>query len=91
LNPLAHPANVTKDVGEPSYLHEIIHCLKMHVLAAQKDKPKSMHVFNLLQTNYVFCTCFELFISVGLQQTMGLPSLILFLLDNASLYSSSMF
>jgi len=40
----------------------------------------SMHVFSLLQTKlgYMFCTCFELFILVELQQTMGYHLLCLF-------------
>jgi len=29
-----------------------------------------------LKPNYIFCSCFELFILVGLPQTMGLPSLV---------------
>jgi len=37
---------------------------------------------------YMFCSCFELFISVGLQQIMGPPSLIPIFVGNASLYSS---
>jgi len=36
----------------------------------------------------MFCSCFELFISVGLQQTAGLPSLMPIFADDASLYSS---
>jgi len=41
----------------------------------------------------MFCSCFELFILVGLQQTMGLPSLMTILLVmlfcTVAVYSSS--
>jgi len=39
----------------------------------------------------MLCSCFELFILVGLQQTIGLPSLMPLFAGNASLYSSFMF
>jgi len=46
-----------------------------------------MHVFNLLQTKlYVLLVFTQLFILVGLQETMGLPSLVTILAGNASLY-----
>jgi len=46
-----------------------------------KEKKMSMHAFNLFESSnhtIMFCSCFELFVSVGFQQTMGLPSLCLF-------------
>jgi len=39
----------------------------------------------------MFCSCFELFILVGLQQTMGLPSLMAIFAGNVSVHSNSMF
>jgi len=55
------------------------------------NKPMSMHVLNLLQTKQMFCLGFGPFILVGLQQTMGLPSLMPIFAGNASLYSGCMF
>jgi len=49
----------------------------------------SMNAFNLLQA--MFCSCYELFILAGLQQTMGLPYLFPIFAGNASLHSSCMF
>jgi len=39
----------------------------------------------------MFCSFFELFILVGLQQAMGLPSLMPIFAGNICLYSSCMF
>jgi len=52
----------------------------------QRNQPLSMHIFSFLQTKlqYMFCSCFELFILVVLQQTMGLPSLMPIFAGNAS-------
>jgi len=40
--------------------------------------------------NYMICSCFEPFISVGFQQTMGPQSLMPIFAGNASLYNSCM-
>jgi len=68
-----------------------MHCLKMHVLAAPK-KQTNVHACFLFVSKFkpyhMFCSCFELCISVGLQQAMGLPSLMPIFVGNASLYSS---
>ena len=70
-----------------------MHCPKTHVLAAHINKPMSMHVFHLLQTKslYMFWSCFELLILVGLQQTTELSSLMPIFAGNASLYRHCMF
>jgi len=44
-----------------------------------------MHVFNLLQNKLMFCSSFEPFILVELQQTLGLPSLMLIFAGNCYL------
>jgi len=65
---------------------------KMHVLADPK-KQANLHAclqfVSKFKPHYMFCSCFELFILVGLQQTMGLPSLLPIFAGNASFYSSS--
>jgi len=63
------------------------------VLLPQKNKLIFMHAFKLLQTKLLcmFCSPFEPFILVGLQQTMGLPYLKSIFVGNASLYSSCTF
>jgi len=93
MNPLEHPANVGKDVGEPSF------CISIKCNALPKNScsccPKEINqcpgMFSIcFKPNYMFCSCRELFISVGFQQAMGLASLVPIFADNASLYSSCM-
>jgi len=48
-----------------------MHCLKIHVLAAPKEKKQCHACFQLAPNQTMFCSCFELFILVGLQQNMG--------------------
>jgi len=66
----------------------------MHVLAAPKKQTKVYPCFQFaskFKPYYTFCSCFELFILVGLQQTVGLPSLMPIFAGYAFLYSSCMF
>jgi len=66
----------------------------MHVLAAQINQPMSVYrgMFSVFfKPNHMFCSCFELFILVGLQQTMGLTSLMPIFAGSASFYNSCMF
>jgi len=53
-------------------------------LLPKRNKPMPRNSLNLRQgSNHT--TCFELFILVGLQQTMGLPSLVPIFAGNISL------
>jgi len=62
------------------------------ILLPHRNKLMPMHAFELLQTKLMcmFCSPFELFILVGLQQTTGLTYLMPIFTCNASLYSSCM-
>jgi len=85
MNQLEHPANVGKDVSEPSYLDEML-CIaqKCMFLLPKRNKPMPRNALNLRQgSNHT--TRFELFILVGLQQTMGLPYLVSIFAGNISL------
>jgi len=67
-----------------------MHCLKIHVLADPKKQTNIHACFQFaskFKPYYMFCSCFELFILVVLQQAMGLPSLLPIFAGNASLYS----
>jgi len=57
-----------------------MHCLNTHVLDAPKKQNNvyARFQFTSKQTMYMFCSCFELFILVGLQQTTGYHLLCLF-------------
>jgi len=66
----------------------------MHVLAAPKKQTNVHACFQFaskFKPYYMFCSCFELFILVGLQEIMGLPSLMPIFPGNVFLYSSCMF
>ena len=70
----------------------VMHCLKLHVLANPKKQTNAHACFQFASKFKPYCmfrSCFELFILVVLQQTKGLPSLILPIFAGiASLYSS---